>query len=240
MDRETARRTIADAGAALTSAGRTAPDASVPSCPGWTVTTVVKHVGLVHGWAAGVLRDYPAERPPFPAAPPELAPAELPDWADAQRGALLDALDRSDGDRTVWAFGQMKPARFWWRRQALETAVHAWDGTDGAGRAWTVPADVGTAGVEELLDTFLARRWAADPPTWGEGRTVHLHRTDGEGEWLLTIGNPPTVDRGHAKGDLAVRGPAGQLLLWAWNRRADVELFGDTGLAEAWAANVKV
>jgi hypothetical protein len=91
-----------------------------------------------------------------------------------------------------------------------------------------------------LTEWNLARVFAANPPAWGDGRTVHLHRTDGDGEWLITIGDPPTIERGHAKGDLAVRGAAGQLLLWAWNRPAHVELFGDSGLAEAWAANVKV
>ena len=240
MDRETARRTIAGAGAALTEAGRRAPDAPVPSCPGWTVLTVVKHTGLVHQWSTGLLRDYPSERPAFPKAPPDLPPAEVPDWADAQRAALLDALAGSDGDREMWAFGQRKQARFWWRRQAVETVVHAWDGTAAAGDAWDVTADAGVAGIEELTDWNLARVFAANPPVWGDGRTVHLHRTDGDGEWLITIGDPPTIERGHAKGDLAVRGTAGQLLLWAWNRPADVEQFGDRALAEAWAANVKV
>jgi hypothetical protein len=47
------------------------------------------------------------------------------------------------------------------------------------------------------------------------------------------------VERGHAKGDLAVRGPAAALLLWAGNRKADVTLFGDLALANGWAANVK-
>jgi uncharacterized protein (TIGR03083 family) len=240
VDRETARRTIADGGAALAAAGRAAPGTPVPSCPGWTVATVVKHLGLVHQWAAGLLRDYAAERPPFPKAPPGMSPGELADWADAQRGALVDVIADSDGDRELWAFDSVRPARFWWRRQAIETAIHAWDGTHAAGRAWAIPAEVGAAGVEEAMEWNLARLFAAQPPAWGEGRTVHLHRTDGDGEWLLTIANPPQAERGHAKGDLAVRGPADQLLLWVWGRPAQVELFGDTGLAVAWAANVKI
>jgi len=239
MDRETARRTIAAAGQALTQAGRTTPDVPVPWCPGWTVTTVVKHLGLVHQWAAGLLRDTPSERPPFPKAPPGLSPTELADWADVQREALLSAIAGSDGDREMWAFDRTRPARFWWRRQGLETSVHAWDGTSAAGAPWPIPPDVATEGVEELLDWTLPRLFAANPPTWGESRTVHLHRTDGDGEWLVTIGNPPTVGHGHAKGDLAVRGPAADLFLWACNRPATVETFGDTALAEAWAANVK-
>jgi uncharacterized protein (TIGR03083 family) len=235
----TATDTIAAAGRALTDAGRASPEAPVAACPGWKVSTVVKHVALVHRWAAGVLRDYPQDAPPFPKAPADLTPAELPDWADDQRDALLAAMSSSDGDRPAWGFGPLQPARFWWRRQAIETALHGWDATDAAGDAWTIPPEIGVEGVEELMEWYLARRFAGEPLTWGAGRTIHFHRTDGDGEWLLTIGDPPVVERGHAKGDLAVRGAAADLLLWAGNRKADVTLFGDLGLAEAWAANVK-
>jgi len=239
VERETARRAIADGGAALTAAGRTAPGAPVETCPGWTVATVVKHVGLVHQWAAGLLRDYPDERPPFPKAPEGLTDDDLPAFADERREALLAALAQSDPDRLVWAFGQPRPASFWWRRQAIETAVHAVDATTAAGHPWAVPPEVGALGIEEAMEWNLARVFANTPPAWGDGRTIHFHRTDGDGEWLLTLGNPPTVSHGHAKGDLAVRGPAAQLLLWAWNRPNEVELFGDTALAEAWAEHVR-
>src|SRR3974390_1676354 len=117
VEGENAKRTIAEGGAALTAAGRAAPDAPVATCPGWTVSTVVKHLALVHQWAAGLLRDYPDERPPFPKAPEGMPDAELPDFGDAQREVFLAALAASDGDRQVWGFGQPRPARFWWRRQ---------------------------------------------------------------------------------------------------------------------------
>src|SRR5579871_741567 len=240
VERDTARAAIAAGGAMVTATGRTAPDAPVPPCPGWTVATVMKHLALVHQWAAGLLRDYPNERPTFPSAPRGMSNAELADWADEQREVFLAALEQSDGDRTVWAFGEMRPARFWWRRQAIETVIHAVDATAAAGTPWAIPDEVGAEGVEEAMDWNLSRVFASQPSEWGAGKTIHFHRTDGDGEWLLTIGNPPTVARGHAKGDLAVRGPAAQLLLWVWNRPAEVELFGDTALAEGWAANLKV
>ncbi len=224
------------AGQALTDAGRQSLDTAVPSCPGWTVATVVKHIGLVHSWAGEMLRAYPTEALPFPRT--DVTGAELPDWADTRRAMLVAAVRDSDGEREMWAFGRIRPASFWWRRQAIETAIHAWDATLGA---FEVPAAVGVAGIEELLGGLLARRFAGEPPAWGAGRTIHLHRTDGDGEWLLTIGDPPIVALGHAKGDLAVRGPAAELLLWAMNRRTTaVELFGDSALAAAWAANVKL
>jgi len=237
VDKDLACTTIDSAGAALAAAGRGAPDAPVPSCPGWTVLTVIRHVGQVHRWAARMLREYPEERLAFEPAD-DISDADVVQWADAQRAELTAALAASDGDRLAWAFGTMLPARFWWRRQSIETALHAWDASDGAGAAWAIPPEVGVEGVDEFFEWIFARVLARKASAWGEGRTVHLHRTDGDGEWLVMIGNPPTVSHGHAKGDLAVRGAAADLLRWTTNRRADVELFGDTALAEAWAANV--
>ena len=45
-----------------------------------------------------------------------------------------------------------------------------------------------------------------------------------------------TVTREHAKGDVAVRGPAVNILRYMWGReRENVDVFGDEGLADAWA-----
>jgi hypothetical protein len=43
------------------------------------------------------------------------------------------------------------------------------------------------------------------------------------------------AERGHAKGDAAVRGPAAELLLWLWGRRPldGLDVIGDRSAAEA-------
>jgi uncharacterized protein (TIGR03083 family) len=237
VDLQGARETIATAGAALTAAGRAGPDAAVPWCPGWTVSSVLAHVGCVHEWVAGMVRTAASERLPFPTAP-ELTGDALADWADEGRNGLLEALSDADPDRPMWAFGFQLPTRFWARRQAHETAVHAVDATAAAGNAWSIPGDVADDGLAEFLTVFLPFQWQRKPPTWGEGRTVHFHRTDGDGERLLTIGSRPQVRAGHGKGDLAVRGNGEDLLLWTLNRPASVELIGDESLAAAWAEHV--
>ncbi|MHB2023678.1 MAG: maleylpyruvate isomerase family mycothiol-dependent enzyme [Mycobacteriales bacterium] len=239
VDLPTALETIATAGAALTVAGRQASDGAVPWCPGWTVSSVLAHVGRVHEFVAGMVASAASESHPFP-ADPELAGASLADWADERRETLLGALLNADPDRPMWAFGRQLPTRFWARRQAHETAVHAVDATAAAGTLpWTIPGNVAEDGLAEFLTVFLPVRWRRQQPTWGEGRTIHFHRLDGEGELVLMIASPPEVRPGHAKGDLAVRGSAQDLLLWTLNRPASVELFGDADLAAAWAENVR-
>ena len=236
-DLEAARQTIATAGTALTAAGRQSPDAPVPWCPDWTVGSVVAHIGCVHEWVTSMVTRGATERVDFPTAP-ELAGADLAEWADDRRGALLAALTDADPDRPMWAFGLQVPTRFWARRQAHETSVHAVDATAAAGESWTIPGDVADDGLTEFLTLFLPFQWQRRAPTWGEGRSVHFHRTDGDGERLLTISAQPEVRLGHEKGDLAVRGSGHDLLLWALNRPSSVELFGDEGLAADWAAHV--
>jgi len=172
----------------------------------------------VHEWVAGMVNTAASELQPFPSAP-EFAGDALADWADECRHALLEALSDADPDRPMWVLGSQRPTRFWARRQAHETAVHAVDATAAAGEAWRIPGDVADDGLVELLTVFLPVQWHQRPPNWGDGRTVHFHRTDGEGERILTSGQ--------------------DLLLWAVNRPSSVELIGDAGLAAAWADHVR-
>jgi hypothetical protein len=52
----------------------------------------------------------------------------------------------------------------------------------------------------------------------GVGGSVHLHATDGDGEWFIETGDGLTWTRAHEKGDVAVRGTTSDLLLLVWGR----------------------
>jgi hypothetical protein len=60
---------------------------------------------------------------------------------------------------------------------------------------------------------------------------VHLHATDVAGEWFIEPNG--RVDRGHARGDVALRGTASDLLLALYNRVDidDLDVIGDGELA---------
>ncbi|HEV7888142.1 MAG TPA: hypothetical protein VGO92_11335, partial [Acidimicrobiales bacterium] len=65
----------------------------------------------------------------------------------------------------------------------------------------------------------------------------HLHATDVPGEWLVSFeGGVVDVQRGHAKGDAALRGTASDLFLFLWGRAGPdaLEVFGDPAVVEAW------
>ena len=113
-----------------------------------------------------------------------------------------------------------------------ETAVHRWDAQVAAGAAEPIEAGLAVDGVDEFLEFFRAETTALTG-------TVHLHATDAEGEWLIALADGAiTVERGHAKGDAAVRGAASDLLLLLWRRVPldGLEVFGDAALARAFVA----
>jgi len=229
--------TIATAAPALLEAGRQSLVAPVPSCPGWVVRDVVAHLASVHRWAATAVTNPPGERPDFTEAPSD----GLLEWAGQQAQLLLDALRTTDPDKDVWTFGPPRSVRFWLRRQAHETVMHAWDATAAVGTPIAFDATMAADGVAEFVEIWLPRGLKRKPGSWA-GETVHLHRTDGDGEWLVRLGpdGETEVERSHAKGDLAVRASAADLLLWMTNRIDDgrVEIFGDPTLVARWRAEI--
>ena len=85
-----------------------------------------------------------------------------------------------------------------------------------------------------MLTIFVPALGADRSP--GDGHAVHLYATDADGEWIIRFDDGAiAVEVGHAKGDVAVRGPAGEILLWLWGRGAleRLEVFGDRGAADA-------
>jgi len=224
-------------------AARAGLDASVPSCPGWTVADLVDHVGNVQRWAARIVRTLADTRIDRDEMSEHPGPDALLDWFRDGAADLVDALRGADRSAAVWTFRGPSTVAFWFRRQAHEVAVHRWD---AAGAASTAPApidrDLAVDGVNEWLDLSAGGR---TPRMTGDGETVHLHCTDVDGdlapgpehagEWLVTLTpEGPRVEAMHARGDVAARGTASDLDLFVWGRvDADaLEVFGDAALLE--------
>jgi uncharacterized protein (TIGR03083 family) len=209
-------------------------DAPVRSCPGWSVADLVWHAGEVLWFWADVVEhrwtdpnDY--EEPDRP------GDGELLAWYRSAVDRALGVLRAADPDDAVWSWAPRGGTVGWVvRRMAQEVAVHRWDAEDAAGTGWTVDAGLAADGVDEFFEHF------SDGPAGGAapvGGSVHLHCTDVDGEWLVEEPDPTgrlVVRHEHAKGDVAVRGPAADLLLLLWRRRPldGLETFGDTAVAD--------
>ena len=226
-----------------------APEAlerAVPSCPGWTVARLVGHLGRVHTWAAGHLSGGPdAEGDVSTGDRPPEGDAILP-WYRERLDLLLAELDRHAPDAAARTFVGTRTTAWWARRQAHELAVHRWDAEHGVSPGGEHPIDAALAadGIDEWFEVFVPRflaRREEPMPADLVGATLHLHCTDdglaaGTGEWLVRLTEDGCeVERSHAKGDAALRGPASDLLLAVWHRvpLGGLDVIGDAARAEA-------
>ena len=226
-------------GDAVSAVARSAdPRAPVPSCPEWSLGQLVEHLGTVHRWATRVVVERAADRLPF--EPDEAPGPDLAKWFAQGVEGLLAALSAVGDDEPVWNWTADRRGRFWPRRQAHETAVHRWDAEGATGTPAALDPALSSDGVDEVLASFLTRIFRKIP---GSGETIHLHQTDGEGEWLLTWdGDGLAVGSGHAKADVAVRGAGEDLLLCVWGRRpwTGLDVIGDGAVLERWAAHARI
>lgn len=216
-------------------------DERVGACHGWTVADLLAHQAGVYRFVLAQLRAEPGSGiarfdPPEPGPPLDVLRAA----ADEVLAALRDT-DPTE-HRPNWA--DAPTAAFWFRRLAQETLVHRLDVELARGATSPVDLELAVDGIDELGDTFLAH--AERRGITGRGETVHLHATDEDlpsgGEWMFRFHEHGVdVERHHGKGDMAVRGPAAQLLLFAWNRRpVDVEVFGEQDPLAFWASTVRI
>lgn len=224
-------------GAALGAAAARDTSAPVPGCPDWDVAALVGHTGVIHRWVAEILRTRAQERPSRRGfAPPDGGPAVL-EWYGAGLDLLVRALEDVGPDEAVWNWNQPRPlSAFWFRRMAQETAVHRWDAESATGTPEAVTRDLAVDGITELLDSFLPLLSASGSPPQ-LGGSLHVHTTDTEGEWTVRPGPERLeVERGHGKGDAALRGAASDVLLGLWGRPVfdRLETFGDSSVVDRW------
>lgn len=224
-------------------AARAGLDAPVPSCPAWAVRQLVAHQGMVHRWAAGVVRGE-ADVDTNAVERDGLASADLLAWLDEGATALLSALAFAPDDLDVAFFLEdAPPAReAWARRQCHETTIHAVDAMAAAlGRAprasetWFSSA-LAQDGVDELLRGFVPRR--KQRLRSPEPRTVLVRATDTGAEWTMRITSEPVVttigalesadaqDQATIGAVTELTGTATQLYLGLWNRGDEVQCTG--------------
>jgi uncharacterized protein (TIGR03083 family) len=227
---------------ALLDAASGAMGSRVPTCPDWTVADLVVHIGLVWGWAAEIVTT--KARADRGAPPDDRSDPVVRAWAHDRAARLVDALGAADPEADCWTFGPPRSVRFWFRRQALETVLHAWDVERAVGTPSPIDPEVAADGVDEHLSVVVPGSVRRRPEVWS-GETLHLHRTDGDGEWVVRLGpdGEVTTERAHSKADVALRGTAEALWLWCANRGTvdglGITRLGDEEIVARWRAELR-
>lgn len=225
------RKAIPRETAALAHTARRGLDASVPSCPGWKVKTLVRHVGLVHRWATEIVRTRAQRRVPFSEIPRPGRDEDPPTWLELGAAELLDQLSTLAPDERVWNWSSApQHGRFWPRRMAHETVVHRWDAQNAHGEGAPIgPPALAADGLDEVLDVWLPSFLRDNPVSLGA--TVAWRCTDIEASWAFSLeGDAVTRLDPERPTDVSATGEASDLLLFVWGRIVDgagVRISGD-------------
>ncbi|HWF27260.1 MAG TPA: maleylpyruvate isomerase family mycothiol-dependent enzyme [Mycobacterium sp.] len=219
----------------------------VPTCPGWNLKQLFRHVGRGDRWAAQIVRDrldnYLDPRSVEGGKPPA-DPADAISWLRGGAQRLVDAVELSGVETPAWTFLGTRPANWWIRRRLHEVAVHRADAAIALGSEFALEPDIASDAITEWLERVAIQAGSdGDALPLEEGNTIHLHATDSglsePGEWTIRAsGDRISWSHEHGKGTVALRGGATELLL-ALVRRVPVgdtgvEVFGDDSVWHGW------
>lgn len=203
----------------LVSTVRRAPHRPVEAYPGWLVQDLAAHVLAVYRRTIDVLRTGTLARPahrttrrPLPADPAGELAATADELVEAFSGCMVLPMGMGGSD--------ISP-RFWIRRMAFETLLHAWDAEAAIGRERQIPESVAQDAIDEFVDVQVRERLR------GHATTVRSHvgliaRRPGTRRWWLELGPAGLRPSAVPPSDGAVEGRlvADPGWLWLWlNRR---------------------
>ena len=229
----------------------------VPTCPGWDLGRLLRHVGGDHRWAEGIVGTRAAgPTPDDPVNDPDFcAPLDgdaLGTWLGEGARALAATLREAGPDTPVWTPADAEvieqTALFWARRMTYETVVHRADAVLATGGRFTLDADLAVDAVEEWLE-FATVREAYEPGPeapglLGPGRTLRFDSA-GARRWFVdlrgerpvwrTAGEEEGGEEGGEEAAVTVGGPVTDLLLFLYRRPTTaVATSGDTALLDLW------
>ena len=188
---------------------------AVPSCPGWSMTELVLHLGYVHRLIARVVSERVRAVPAFgdlpwlglsaehegwlrellarrdaglaAAEPPARRPlpAALVDWFAAGAAELERQFLITSADEPVWTWGASQTVGFWQRMQAIEAAIHRWDAENAVGRPTPMEAELAVDAIVQTFEVMAPMRRARSQAPPGSGERLRFRRTDGPGDWSV-------------------------------------------------------
>lgn len=220
-----------------------APGNNVTTCPGWTVLDLAEHLGVIHRWAAELVRLRSPVR--IPRDSPTLLRDEVsPEWIVEGGAQLVVTLLAANPADDMWAWGLDQHVRFWSRRQLHETLVHRMDLELAAGEVPSADPVVAIDAIDEYL--YNIEKVAQHSPDLsllrGRGERLAFRVRDTETFWVVIFGEDGfNLSRAGSDFDAELVGSPVDLLLSILRRRGvdqgNVEVRGDRRLVDLWLAH---
>jgi uncharacterized protein (TIGR03083 family) len=203
----------------------------VPTCPGWSLLQLLRHVGRGDRWAAQIIRDRTG---------PDLDPRVVQDgrppddeaqalaWLRSSPMTLIDAVEGAGPQTAVATFLGPRPAAWWLRRRLHEATVHRADAAIALGLPYELAADLAADGIDEWLELLVVQQRQGKAASLGPGLTLALRATDRDldsAQWLVR-GTPSGIVRIQSDDSptTAVVGRAVDLFLALVRRRSITEV----------------
>ncbi|GAA2079841.1 maleylpyruvate isomerase family mycothiol-dependent enzyme [Streptomyces albiaxialis] len=230
----------------------------VPSCPGWSVSDLMGHLGGVHRYVGRVVRDRLLEPPepddlrlydlpdglegwPVPESAPNRGPVPpaLLTWFAEGAETLVALLRERDPAQKAWTWSREQSVGFWRRMQAIEAAVHRWDAQCAVEAPAPLDAELAADAVTQTFEVMAPRRRVAREVPPGSGECYRFRRSDGPEVWTvrfeddevrLHTGPEETAPAPGAE----LSGTASELALFLWHRTPArrLTMTGDPSLFE--------
>jgi uncharacterized protein (TIGR03083 family) len=219
----------------------------VPTCPGWTLLQLLRHVGRGDRWAAQIIADR-ADASLDPRLVREgRPPADVPGairWLSHSPLTLLAAVDAIGPGTEVSTFVGPRAAAWWTRRRLHEATVHRADAAIALGVPYQLSAELAADGISEWLERLADEQALGQPPSLPAGASLALRATDQDltaSTWTVLGGTQGVQWTGQpGSADLTLSGPATDLLLALLRRRpvehTGITMQGDTALWRTWLA----
>jgi len=197
-----------------------APETPVPTCPGWTIAEVVRHVGslyrVVRRWVIDGRHPDEWQRDPEPGQ-------SLTQYFQIGLAELLDVLAAHDAEEPAATWWPADPTYgFWRRRMVHETLVHRIDTEQAAGAPpRPIPEDLAIDGVDEVLALWFGHKLPLLGLSGTKAGSVGV-RIGGH-SWIARAGPGGTqawrcsAEEAEAANDV-VTGPADSVYRWLWGR----------------------
>ncbi len=207
----------------------------VPNCPGWAVVDVLNHL------ASGLGLAYPVAMATAPGTPTELVFSAVawPTTAASGRAAIeqfsanldgcIRAFEVADPNASCWTYAGSGVAAFWFRRAAIETALHRIDVEEALATTTSMSAERTRDAIVETLEFALP---FAITSTAAPSGSLRVESDELDLRFDLEVGP--------ASPEANISGPGDVLLRALWGRqpadsdRAGFVIEGDAAVADEW------
>ena len=222
----------------------------VPTCPGWSMLQLMRHLGRGDRWAAQMIRDNVSDldvRAVVDGRPPDDIEQALA-WLRSSATVVIDAVANVGPDALVPTFLGPRPGVWWLRRRLHEATVHRADAaiartSAGDQTNYRLAPELAADGIDEWIERLVEfQRQGTMPPALQTGQRLAFETTDDslDGRRWVVEGTDTGLERlaDDSTADTTLSGAAEDVFLAMVRRRAiedsSIEVRGDATVWDDW------